>query len=639
MEHPVTQLSEFQSRMLDEGLRELFGETNDELLAALMPVIEWVEVAGGETLLQQGSTDRDVYVVISGRLRAYGGTGPRRRRDRPGPSGGAERRFLGEMRRGETIGEVSFITGGARTATVIAVRDSVLARMTRPRLETLLGRYPQIALGMARVVIARMNRAEAGGGARRQPGNLCLMPITPGVDARELGKRLVEHYPAIGDAVLVTSASLEARLGVPGLAGATKSQGDLYRQLTRALDELEAKHVSVVYVPDEDLKSEWSLRCLRMADRVLLLADAKASPAVSSAESWFLGAERRVTMAEQVLVLLHAEDAAVPSGTAAWLDQRPAGSIVAHVHIRPARGEDMARLARTQGAQAIGLVLCGGGARCLSQLGVYKALQEHGIPVDYVGGSGLGAAMGALIALDRPADEIIAYAREAFTANPTGDISLMPVTSLIKGRQLKGIIDDAIEHLAHEGARIEDTWKTFYCIASNYSKACEVVLRRGPLAKSIRASAAIPGLLPPVPIDGDLMVDGGAFNHYPTDVMWRSGTAKIIGVTLSRDASPGAGLEELPGGWALAWDRLTGRRRQFRIPTLMAILMNATTLASASREPVASSLVDLEFRPNLPSVGLLDWQSFDHAVNVGYQLAAKKLAGMSREELAPYRDA
>jgi NTE family protein len=443
----------------------------------------------------------------------------------------------------------------------------------------------------------------------------------------------------IGEAVLVTSSSLEERAGVPGLAGASTSQGDLYRQLTRVLDELEAQHGSVIYVPDGNLESEWSLRCLRMADRVLLLADAQASPAVSAAESLLLGAERRVTTAEQVLVLLHSDDAAIPAGTEAWLDQRPKGSIVAHLHIRPSRNEDMARLARTQSARAIGLVLCGGGARCISQLGVYKALQEHGIAVDYVGGSGLGAAMGALIALGRPADEIIAYAREAFTANPTGDVSLMPVTSLIKGRQLKGIIDDAIEHLARKGARIEDTWKTYFCVASNYSKACEVVLRRGPLAKSIRASAAVPGLLPPVPIDGDLMVDGGAFNHYPTDVMWRSGTAKIIGVTLSRDASPGGDLDEVPGAWTLAWDRVTGRRRQFRIPTLMAILMNSTTLASASREPIASSLVDLEFTPNLPSVGLLDWQSFDHAVKVGHQLAAKKLAGMTREELAPYRGA
>jgi predicted acylesterase/phospholipase RssA len=64
-------------------------------------------------------------------------------------------------------------------------------------------------------------------------------------------------------------------------------------------------------------------------------------------------------------------------------------------------------------------------------------LQEFGVQVDYVGGSGMGAVMGALIALDAPADELIAYAREAFTANVTGDISLVPLTALIKGRRMK----------------------------------------------------------------------------------------------------------------------------------------------------------------------------------------------------------
>mgnify|MGYP006212726685 CR=1 FL=1 len=102
----------------------------------------------------------------------------------------------------------------------------------------------------------------------------------------------------------------------------------------------------------------------------------------------------------------------------------------------------------------------------------------------------MGAVMGALIALDAPADQLIAYAREAFAGNPTGDVSLMPITSLIQGRKLKAILEDAVEHLGGPGLLIEDTWKTFFCVAANYSKAYEMVLRRGPLARSIRASCA-----------------------------------------------------------------------------------------------------------------------------------------------------
>jgi NTE family protein len=374
-----------------------------------------------------------------------------------------------------------------------------------------------------------------------------------------------------------------------------------------------------------------------MADRVLLVADAAASPEVGAIEAGSLGGETRVTGAEQVLVLLHGKDRVVPSRTAEWLDRRPPGSLAGHVHVRPALERDVARLARTQSTRAIGLVLCGGGARCFAHLGVYKALQEAGIQVDHVGGSGMGAVMGALIALDAPADELIAYAREAFTANPTGDVSFMPLTSLIKGRQLKGILDEAIEHLGGPDARIEDTWKPFFCIASNFSKAFETVLKRGSLARSIRASCAVPGLLPPVPIGGDLMVDGGVFNNYPTDVMAGAGVARIIGVNISRDVNQDVHFDEIPGSWTLAWDKLTGSRRQYRVPSLMSTLMNATTLYSASREQFSESMTDLEFKLHLPSVGILDWHAFDHAVDVGYRNAARTLAAMPREELATLR--
>ena len=199
------------------------------------------------------------------------------------------------------------------------------------------------------------------------------------------------------------------------------------------------------------------------------------------------------------------------------------------------------------------------------------------------------------------------------------------------------MLEEAIEHLGGADARIEDTWKSFFCVAANYSRAFEAVLRRGNLAKGIRASCAVPGLLPPVPIGGDLMVDGGVFNNYPTDVMARAGVAKIIGVNISRDAFQDVSYDEVPGSWTLAWDKVTGSRRKYRVPSLMSTLMNATTLYSASREQYSESLTDLEFKLSLPSVGILDWHAFDHAVSVGYRNASKALAAMAPEELAAYR--
>ena len=131
-------------------------------------------------------------------------------------------------------------------------------------------------------------------------------------------------------------------------------------------------------------------------DRILLVADASAPPDAAVADVTIdPAADKPVSTAEQVLVLLHARDKRVPSHTAEWLERRPRGQITSHVHVRSGLDADIGRLARTQGDGAIGLVLCGGGARCFAHLGVYKALQEHRVQVDLVGATGMGAVMGA----------------------------------------------------------------------------------------------------------------------------------------------------------------------------------------------------------------------------------------------------
>lgn len=99
--------------------------------------------------------------------------------------------------------------------------------------------------------------------------------------------------------------------------------------------------------------------------------------------------------ADEVLMLMPDAGTAMPSGTLRWLARRPVSD---HIHLRRGHGPDMARLARVQSRNAVGLVLAGGGARGFAHLGVCRALCEHGIGVDFVGGTRIGAIMAALIA-------------------------------------------------------------------------------------------------------------------------------------------------------------------------------------------------------------------------------------------------
>ena len=240
--------------------------------------------------------------------------------------------------------------------------------------------------------------------------------------------------------------------------------------------------------------------------------------------------------------------------------------------------------------------------------------------VDCVGGTSIGAIMGVLVASDQPMDHVMNVARKAFGSNPTSDFNWLPLISLIKGQRLRQLVGDSLEALMGRDPDIEDLWKNFYCIATNYSTASEVVLRRGNLGRALRASIAIPGALPPVIFDGDLLCDGGTFNNFPVDVMRKMrGVGTVFGVDLAMRKARKITHEEVPGTWALLRDKLRPRsRRRYKMPSMGSILMNVTILYSSSRQREAQAQTDVYFNPPLDRVGMLAWNRLDQIVNQGY---------------------
>jgi len=333
-------------------------------------------------------------------------------------------------------------------------------------------------------------------------------------------------------------------------------------------------------------------------------------------------------------VLLHPADLRCPSGTRAWLARRPVSD---HLHIRPELERDMARLARVQSRTAVGLVLAGGGARGIAHLGVMRALQQRGIEIDYVGGTSIGAVMAVLAASDRQVEEVLPMARRAFKVNPTGDFNLLPLISLIAGKRLFKVIDTATRELLGRDADVEDLWKNYYCITSNYSQAREQVLTRGNLVKAVMASIAIPGALPPVLLGGDLLCDGGTFNNFPVDVMrGLRGVGRVIGVDLSFRKPRRIEHDTVPGTWALLRDKLRPRSRQrYRFPSLVSYLMNVTILYSTSRQRESQKLTDLYFNPPLERVGMLQWEKFDSIVEQGHAHGLQVLDALAPEPPRP----
>ena len=612
----------FQDDLLDRHLLALLGEIEPAALALLHRHLEWVTLAGGQTLMAQGEPGDSMYLMISGRVRAY-----------VRGDDGVER-LVREMARGQIIGEMSLYTDEPRSASVVAIRESVLVRLGKHAFHELLTSSARISVLLTRQLIHRLQNPQPRSLLAR-PVTIALVPVTSGIDLPLFASRLAAQLSPAARVCVVDAALIDHALKQPGLA--QREPGDLVadRSIGTWLDEIEATHDYVLLLA-EDRPSAWTRHCSRRCDEVLLLADATQPPVLHDNERGCLMQRQGRSEASETLVLLHPADRRCPQGTRQWLNRRPVNG---HLHIRPALDRDMARLARFQNCTAVGLVLAGGGARGCAHLGVYRALQDSGIEIDFVGGTSIGAVMAALVATDQPLAKVMTVARRAFSVNPTGDFNLLPLMSLIKGRRLQRVMTNAIHELVGFAADSEDLWKNFYCVASNFSQASEVVITRGSLLKAILASIAIPGALPPVLHDGDLLCDGGTFNNYPVDVMRGCrGVGRVIGVDLSANKPRRIELEDIPGSWALLLDRFRPRRRRrYRLPSLMSYLMNVTVLYSASRQRQARRLTDLHFNPPLLRVGMLQWERFDNIVAQGHAHGVAVLGALAEGELASYR--
>jgi NTE family protein len=615
--------SRFHQHLIEETLVEVFGERDRELLDRLLARLTTIELRGGAVLMRQGDPSDSIYLVLSGRLQA----------SVLDPEKG--RVVLGVIGRGEPIGEMGVITGSPRSATVHASRDCILARLNSQDFAETLESWPRAGLPLARKLIERLSHVKRPD--RKTPVvNICVLPLHESLDGASLAGRLratlESEFSRAGKPAAIAMherRGVESSLGIDVAMAESDAQGD-YRRLLDWLDKREAGHHMQVFAADAD-DTAWTRLCLRHADLVLLVADADGDARLTDVEKRHLAADKSATAASPSLWLLHPDDRPRPRGTDLWLRDRRylAGDGMSHFHCRRERDSDWRRLARIVSGQACGLVLAGGGARGFAHLGVMRALQERGIEWDLVGGSSIGAVMGAFAAMDLPVEQITDLVHQAFARKPTADLNLLPMMSLLRGRRLRRVIEEALAQVLGDRPHVEDLWKPYFCVASNYSRHRAEVLRDGELSEALLASVAIPAALPPVVRNGDLLVDGGTFNNYPVDIMRASGAARVIGVDLSREDYRPLTHKAAPSPWALLIDRFfraRAKRRLQEFPGLGTIVVKVALMASTSHQKTMRDLVDLGFQPNVADIGLLDWASFRLVVELGFRHGRERLA-------------
>jgi predicted acylesterase/phospholipase RssA len=285
---------------------------------------------------------------------------------------------------------------------------------------------------------------------------------------------------------------------------------------------------------------------------------------------------------------------------------------------------DVERLARLLTGRAVGLVLGGGGARGFAHIGVIRAMHEAGIPIDLVGGTSVGACIGAQYAMGLEWPAMLELNRKGFiNLNPMADYTL-PIVALLNAAKFRKMY-----HMMFGETQIEDLWLKYYCVSSNLTRGQAVVHEQGPVRKYVRASMSVPGVAPPVPDNGCLLVDGGVLNNLPVDVMRRmSGGGYVIAVDVNPRVELAASVDygESLSGWSAAWRQLNPLGPRLRLPTIQAILERTTSLSSVQQADLANGLVDLYLHPPIEGFGMFEVAALDRIADVGYRWAQAKLA-------------
>ena len=547
-------------------LRELASEARAELAAE----VETLSLRGGDTLFREGDPADALYVVVSGCLGAFVGDG-------------AGAKLLGPAVAGETVGELGLITGKPRNATVKALRDSELVRISRTSFERLAHRDPDTLLALARLAL---NRATAGPRTQKGsagPRTLALLPQHAGAPARDAAAALAKALEPHGSVAVVDAET-----------GRDKS--------IAWCNALEANAQFVLYVGDEGA-TPWRERCLRQADALVFVVDAKAEPAAWS-ES-LCGVSEPLPRPAHIAVV-HEGKPRLGAGRR-WSRHFPKARL--H-HLRGP--DDYGRMARLTIGKGMALVLSGGGARGFAHLGVVKALREAGVVVDCVGGTSIGAIIGAGVAADWDFEPMVEVFRRSFvTTNPLSDYTF-PFVSMVSGRKVSRLL-----RVAFGEREIEDLPLPFFCVSSNLTSGQSAVHRTGPLWQWLRASVAIPGVLPPVFCQGQVYVDGGVMNNLPVDVMrdWQRG--EIIASDIGGDHAMDAPIEEfdLPPLWQMVSQWFRGIRR----PSVISVLLRAGMVNSGAQTLAARGASTLLIMPPLGGIDLLNWRAFDRAIEIGYQ--------------------
>lgn len=547
---------------------------------------------GGVILVAQDDDADALYFVEAGRFRVVVN----------------KTHIVAHIEAGEAVGELAFFAGGKRTADVVATRDSVVLEVSREDFDAIAQDYPELVQAILKLVSQRLAAATArtASVSGSTPRVIAFLPTGNSRLPDGFLKRLAAAFDAVVKPDTPVIAVDEA---------SNTGQGSAGYQAWLAQQEAKGAYVLI----DGSGADGWGQQVCRNADGLVMVGDAVGGdPAANTLEQ----AAMQWIPAPQRTLLLVRERGDIPiAGSGAWIDPREPKL---HHHVALDSDTDFAKVARFLTGRAIGLVLAGGGALGCAHLGVVQALREAHIPIDFIGGTSAGAAMGGAIASGLSVAETLDQMEAMFIKAKAMRRLTLPLYSL-----LDPTVFDAELRLRYGTKDIADQPIAYFGVSTNLSTNGLHIHRRGPMWECVRASGSLPTILPPfIDGEGNILVDGGVLDNVPVKIMHGLKTGPNIVVSLGDPDEIWRTLvkyDDIRGRWTLLRDVMLRRKREAEFPSIIEIMSRSMVVASrmASKEMLGEQDI-LVNPPIIPGMQILDW-------HLGRELAQMAADYITRE--------
>lgn len=474
---------------------KIFSSLDESIISELLPKFTRVELDHNSILFHQGEAADYVYILTSGKLIAQLNTGNN------------QHRTIGHIDEGDIVGELGALANTTYPYSIKAIRNSVLYKLTSKEFIELCHQKPSLMLATIHPVISVAQNIIHLLTQEDNNTHVVIVPANKNISLDEFAEQYIPLIQASPSTVLISDF-------LPEYNNSMTNSSILVEKIRNIT--IKIRSTQKIFYLLRSSETELAKIALKKADTLYIVANSTSQPEIDSFILDNIQHDKTLFKSQPNLILLHAKNVTKPIHTSLWLYHYPFNL---HHHVRMGTKSHFKRLLRFMRGKAVGLVLSGGGTRGWAHLGAMKSIRDQKIPIDFIGGTSVGAIIGGCYSLEESYENAYEYFYQIVnTSRYSVSVRSMtlPLVSIFDAKNFTNVLYNVFDNTL-----IEDLWLPFFCVTCNLANYSEEIHRTGLLWEKARASASIPGLIPPAVINGEIHFDGGLLNNLPVDVMWQ----------------------------------------------------------------------------------------------------------------------